>query len=369
MTVKKPEELKQVTEDMLAGLSATEELRKEILYRAASSMLEAEDPGYRGKGEKDTANRVKGEKDTGNRVKGEKGWLRFVPAMCCCLAVLICASVLIPKITETAKPDGPGFVQQDNMYDTESEENSEESFPVINDMVAGNYVVSEEKPVLASTKINTESMKVADRDSKAGIFMNTVPDAETAASGDLQLAIADGKFYRLTGDQFDIGSLKPDYEAGTVQFTADSNELIKNDIFNGSTFLKDGTKLWFIEGMNKSFVTAEYEGKNIVFERVSIENKGLLADEKFEDIIPDFDHVVSIEFSNRESITDAEKIREIGSLLKEYATMENSGAASTGEQMILVMDNGIRYQFILDGERICSCGTWVCPEFFEYLEK
>ena len=352
MTVKKPEELKQVTEDMLAGLSATEELRKKILYSAANSLLEQEDPGYRGKG-------VKG---TGNRVKGEKGWLRFVPAMCCCLAVLICASVLIPKITETAKPDGSGFAQQDNT-------DTEESFPVINDMVAGNYVVSEEKPVLASTKINTESMKVADRDPKAGIFLNAIPGGETAASAELQLVAADGKFYRLTGDVFEKGSLKLGDEAGEVTYSGEYTDLLENDLACGSTFLTDGTKLMFIEGMNKSFVTAEYEEKNVVFERVSIENKGLLAGEKLEDIIPDFDHVVTIEFSNRESITDAEKIREIGTLLKEYATMENSGAVSTGDQMILIMDNGIRYQFILDGERICSCGTWICPEFFEYLEK
>ena len=43
MTVKKPEELKQVTEDMLAGLSATDELKKKILYNAANNLLMQED--------------------------------------------------------------------------------------------------------------------------------------------------------------------------------------------------------------------------------------------------------------------------------------------------------------------------------------
>ena len=356
MTVKKPEELKQVTEDMLAGLSATEELRKKILYKAANSMLEAED------GKPSQALRASSPKEGARR---EKGWLRFVPAMCCCLAVLICASVLIPKITETAKPDGSGFVQQDNMYDTDTEE----SFPVINDMVAGNYVVSEEKPVLASTKINTESMKVADRDPKAGIFLNAIPGGETAASAELQLVAADGKFYRLTGDVFEKGSLKLGDEAGEVTYSGEYTDLLENDLACGSTFLTDGTKLMFIEGMNKSFVTAEYDGKYIVFERVSVENRGLLSGEKLEDIIPDFDHVIRIEFSDREDITDTDKIREIGNLLKEYTTMENSGAVSSGDQMILVMDNQIRYQFILDGERICSCGTWVCPELFELIAE
>lgn len=357
MTVKKPEELKQVTEDMLAGLSATDELKKKILYNAANNLLMQED--------------AKNNVQNNENKEIKKGWLRFVPAMCCCLAILICASVLIPKFTETAKPDDHGFMQineNDTNYDMNSEECEENNLPKINDMVAGNYVVSEEKPVLASTKINKESSSVKS-DSKSSIFMNTVPLAEKGASADLQLVSLEGKFYRLTSDMFLEGCFELGNEAGTVTFSGDYTEFLNNGKVNGSTFLKEGTKLSFIKGMNKSFVTAEYDGKYIVFERVSVENRGLLSGEKLEDIIPDFDHVIRIEFSDREDITDTDKIREIGNLLKEDTTMENSGAVSSGDQMILVMDNQIRYQFILDGERICSCGTWVCPELFELIAE
>ena len=34
----------------------------------------------------------------------------------------------------------------------------------------------------------------------------------------------------------------------------------------------------------------------------------------------------------------------------------------------LIADNGLVYQFTVKNDKIASCGTWSCPEFFEAFE-
>lgn len=325
MTVKRPEELKTVSDEVLAGLSATEDLKKKILYRAANQLLEKED----------------GKKQT----KKNANWLKAVPALCCCLALIVCGAVLIPKIGANNRTAGTDF-------------------PEIKDIAAGNYVVSTEMPIIASTKVNTGSRKIIS-EAGDGFFMNRVPGDQTSGQNSLQAISLDGRIYRLTSFQYDtdMPGLIP---VGEIKYSADYQELLRNDKETGSTFLQPGTVLYTVDGMNGAFVIAEYNGALIAFQRVSLENRGVLHGEQLTDLIPSFDHVISIGIDGK-TVTDPEVIAEIGRILKEYSVLEDNGAVSSGNKMLLELDNGMICQLILDGERICGCGTWTCVEFFEYI--
>lgn len=346
--MKKPEELRQVTEDVLGGLSATDELKKRILYNAANTMLETEE----------------GRKES--RKAG--GWMRAIPALCCCLVLVVCASVLIPKITSNQTLINESEEIPDTVNgDTVSADS--EAFPEIIDMAAGNYVVSPEQPVLASTKVGTSNRKVSSNPD-GGIFADRMPGAEAKAENPYLIVCNDGKFYRLTDDLFAENELAlSGSSVGKTAFKAGYSDVTGNANGNGSTCLPEGTALYTIEGMNSAFLAARVESGILVFQRISAENIGLLAGETLNDVIPSFDRVVAIDFSDRDSITDRNEILEIGSLLKEYAIPEDTTAGNGGEKMILNLDNGMRYQLTLDGGRICGCGTWLCPELFDKLGR
>ena len=56
------------------------------------------------------------------------------------------------------------------------------------------------------------------------------------------------------------------------------------------------------------------------------------------------------------------------SLLLNDATYESSGSLSAKQSLLIELDNGLVYQFTVKNDKIASCGTWSCPEFFEAFE-
>ena len=324
MTVKKPEELKQVTEELFSTLSATDEMKKKILYEASAIMLEKED---------------------GKKNSKHSFIKKLVPVICCCAILAVCSTVVISRINS-------GRPVQENV-------------PDIIDIAAGNSIPGQNNGMIASTKINTENQKIIS-ETENGFFENSLQ--ESTEETNLLLVAADGKYYRMTKDKFPINSIVTGDEVGETGSVCSYSELVNAGDACRSTFLAEGTKLYSIDGMNGAFIAAEMNDEMIVCQRISVENRGLLNNETFTDTIPSFKHVSSIEFSDRDKITDPENITKIGEILSEYTVLEDNGAFYNGKQMILHLDNGLKYLFVLDGERIYGCGTWICPELNEFLK-
>jgi len=79
-------------------------------------------------------------------------------------------------------------------------------------------------------------------------------------------------------------------------------------------------------------------------------------------------HVASIELSGVGTITDTSVCADLISLLLNDATYESSGSLSAKQSLLIELDNGLVYQFTVKNDKIASCGTWSCPEFFEAFE-
>lgn len=325
MTVKNPEELKQVTDAVLNGLTATNDLKAKIVYAAAQQ-------------------KTKPVKESGSSL------LRFVPVICCCLAVVVCLSALIPQMRNAT---------------TETT-----ILPAITDMPAGNIHTENGGTPRTGTLISSEGRGVSSGRGVAGIFSDKVPnqeDNQEEAASEPKVIVLDGRFYRLLDGLFDSDRLGISSTIATISLC--DSYLNLSDAKSGSTFLKEGTEIHSLDGMNGAFVAAEYGEGVCVFQRISLEQHGLLNDEKIQDILPNLSHAVSLELAGKGTITNPDDIRNLMALLCDNATAESNNPLNTGEYMILHLDNGLMYQFTLNQQRISFCGTWLCPEFMELLES
>ena len=314
MNVRKPEELKQVTDSVLSGLIATEELKSKIVYSAAQQKIKPE------------------------KVKNS-GFLRFVPALCCCLALIVCLCSLVPQMKSvTAKPD--------------------DFLPAITDRPAGNISPENEGNLRNGTELSPEGRKVTSETGKQGIFSDTVPE----------IVVLDGCFYQLINDVFNAEQLKLSTRIGKVD-VFDTFSTLSGGEKAGSTFLKEGTEVYSLDGMNHAFVATEDQGNIYVFQRVALEQHGLLANEKIQDVLPDPTHIVSMDLQEKGTITDCDTIGVMMDLLCKNAVSESNNPLNRGEYLILHLDNGLSYQMTVNQQRISFCGTWLCPEFTDMLDN
>ena len=120
---------------------------------------------------------------------------------------------------------------------------------------------------------------------------------------------------------------------------------------------------------NKAAVgTAEVDGQMRLFQRVSCNGNALKGSETLADVMHLSGHVASIELSGVGTITDTSVCADLISLLLNDATYESSGSLSAKQSLLIELDNGLVYQFTVKNDKIASCGTWSCPEFFEAFE-
>ena len=105
-----------------------------------------------------------------------------------------------------------------------------------------------------------------------------------------------------------------------------------------------------------------------LFQRVSFNGNALKGSETLADVMQLSGHVASIELSGVGTITDASVCADLISLLLNDATYESSGSLSAKQSLLIELDNGLVYQFTVKNDKIASCGTWSCPEFFEAFE-
>ena len=176
-----------------------------------------------------------------------------------------------------------------------------------------------------------------------------------------------GSYYRMMTSPRSVSSSLLGASLGTIaEYTTEPSLSGTNVILSNKAAV--GTEVYGISGMSSTFVAAEVDGQIRLFQRVSFNGNALKGSETLADVMQLSGHVASIELSGVGTITDTSVCADLISLLLNDATYESSGSLSAKQSLLIELDNGLVYQFTVKNDKIASCGTWSCPEFFEAFE-
>lgn len=176
-----------------------------------------------------------------------------------------------------------------------------------------------------------------------------------------------GSYYRMMTSPRSVSSSLLGASLGTIaEYMTEPSLSGTNVMLSNKAAV--GTEVYGISGMSSTFVAAEVDGQMRLFQRVSFNGNALKGSETLADVMQLSGHVASIELSGVGTITDTSVCADLISLLLNDATYESSGSLSAKQSLLIELDNGLVYQFTVKNDKIASCGTWSCPEFFEAFE-
>ena len=197
--------------------------------------------------------------------------------------------------------------------------------------------------------------------------INLALDFRQALIQGFPLIGVNGSYYRMMTSPRSVSSSLLGASLGTIaEYTTEPSLSGTNVMLSNKAAV--GTEVYGISGMSSTFVAAEVDGQMRLFQRVSFNGNALKGSETLADVMQLSGHVASIELSGVGTITDTSVCADLISLLLNDATYESSGSLSAKQSLLIELDNGLVYQFTVKNDKIASCGTWSCPEFFEAFE-
>lgn len=325
--MKRLEQLPEMTDDMLGGLHATQDLKKEILRDAKAAMQDGQ-PHYR--------NSAWESKKVNANARRQRSVLQRSLAMACMLIVLLGSVVGFPTLIGLDVKNKQGIVTTKMGADNLSNAQSQAL-----DLPQGSIVISQRSAP-----------------SYRGIW--------AAASGaNFPLICVEGRYYRLLTNPTSIGSDLLGKELGAVSTFTSEPALASGGVISNT--VAEGGKVYAVSGMNGAMVAAEVDGKMRVFQRVTFGGNALVGGEKLADTLK-ASKVVAMELTDVGTVTDAQKARELYEILISNASLSRSGASETGASLLIQLENGLALQLAVRDESVMACGTWTCPEFFEAFE-
>lgn len=326
--MKRLEQLPEMTNDMLGGLHATQDLKKEILRDAKAAMQDGK-AHYR--------NSAWESKKVNANTRRQRSVLQRSLAMACMLIVLLGSVVGFPALI------GMDVKNQQNIVTTkmgaEGELTNAQSQAL--DLPQGSIVISQRSAP-----------------SYRGIWA-------PANGANFPLVCVEGRYYRLLTNPTGIGKELLGKELGTVSTYTSEPALASGGVISNT--VSEGGKVYAVSGMSGAMVAAEVDGKMRVFQRVTFGGNALVGGEKLADTLK-ADKVVALELTGVGTVTDKNKARELYEALLSNASLARSGASETGSSLLIQLENGLVLQLAVRDESVMACGTWTCPEFFEAFE-
>lgn len=300
------DQLGTITDEMLAGLHADENMRMRI--RAA----------------------VRGEKAPRRR-------MRWAAAVCCAALALVCVGTSrlnggrAPLFTDTVR---------------------------IDTIAAGDGL-----PENARTVADLgEGARVRKASSAAESLFAT-------AEGDIPMVSVGGAVYRLLTQPEDAhASLKGERLGEVSAFTKEPSLSSAEQMQAGvSNVAPEGTQVYAVAGMDASTaVLAEVDGRLRLFQRVGYAGKGPGA-QSLEETFSVRGQVDSMELSGVGELSGEAADKAIAVLLDQAVL--TAADQTAGKQFLTVtLQNGLKLQLGVSGDTLCGCGGWSCPEFFEAFE-
>lgn len=182
--------------------------------------------------------------------------------------------------------------------------------------------------------------------------------------GSFPLIGVEGKYYRMLTSPRSVSSGLLGSSLGTVaEFTTEPS-LSGTDVIL-SNIAAQNSEVYTISGMGGTLVAAQVDGSYRLFQRVSFNGSALRGSESLADTLQIAGHIASMELSDVGTISDASTCESLFATLTSAASYESSGSISGKQSLLITLDSGLTVQLSVKNDKLAACGTWSCPEFFE----
>ncbi|MBQ9196934.1 MAG: hypothetical protein IJ157_06785 [Clostridia bacterium] len=320
--MKRLDNLPEITDQMLGGLHASQELKNDILRDAALASQ---------------GQTVRRSTPWQKRPAAKARVIRAVAALACAALVITGAVMAAPNLL--SRPDG-----QTSLIDTQAAGDVKPlsgGQSVALDMPRGSVVISQRS-----------------QPSYRGIW-------EAAQGGNFPLVCVDGRYYRLMSNPTALGSSLQGEALGAVDTYTSEPALVQGGIV--SNVVAQGETVYAVRGMANAAVAAPVNGEMRVFQRVSFGASALKGGETLASTLGS-SSVAALELTGVGTVTDAAKAQELYGILTSSAQLVRAGSGETAESLLIGLQNGLVLQMSVRDESLMACGTWSCPEFFEAFE-
>lgn len=300
--MKRLEQLPEITEKALGGLTAGQNLKLRIEKAAADPMPQRRTVGA------------------------------WVPALCCALVLAIALGVGIPTLTQLG----------DEL--------------LIASQPAGAPTAGTERSLLDLDN----NVTIRQRDTVPDY--RSIWAASNG--GSFPLIGIEGKYYRMLTSPASVSSNLLGECLGVIaEFTTEPS-LSGTDVILSNIASQNG-EVYAISGMGNTLVAAQVDGSYRLFQRVSFNGSALRGNEALADTLQIAGHITGMELSDVGTITDAATCETLFATLTSSASYESSGSVNGKQSLLISLDNGLIVQLSVKNDKLSACGTWSCPEFFE----
>lgn len=190
---------------------------------------------------------------------------------------------------------------------------------------------------------------------------------EAGENGNFPLIGVRGAYYRMLTTPADVDASLLGESLGTVaEFTTEPSLSGKEVILSNTAAC--GAEVYAVDGMGGTLIAAEVDGATRLFQRVSFNGNALQGRETLADTLQIAGHIVAMELSDVGVVTDSAVCETLFAALIDNASYDASGAITARQSLLIELDDGLTLQLAVRNDKLSACGTWSCPEFFEAFE-
>ena len=307
--------LSPVTDEMLAGLHADQQMKMRIRAAAEGKTRKAARPVQRA----------------------------FVPALCCAALAVVCVGAV--GLRGVSAPQTAQIAQ-------------------IETIAAGDAADSAATMMLRSTQ-------VADLGDHAKVTASAVKHTSLFAEGkdDIPLVAVDGAVYRMLTKPEDVSNSQLGDSLGDVALFNEQPSLASAEELSAglSNVAPKGAVIYSVKGLEKTtVVAAEVDGHMRLFQRVSYAGKGP-GKQSLEDTFSVRGKVKKLELSGVGTL-EGDTANVVMNVLLDNAALKAADMAAKKQSLTVTLQNGLKLQLGVSGDTLTGCGGWSCPEFFDAFE-
>ena len=301
-----------ITDEMLAGLHADQQMKARIRAAAASRQRARRMPVQRA----------------------------LAPALCCAALALVCVGAVnlrgVDRTPQTAK---------------------------IDTIAAGE----------GAAVMMLQSTQVADLGDNARVRTASAASGEESlfaqGQGDIPLVAVDGAVYRMLIRPQALSDALRGSELGRIALATDEPSLADSEAMRAglSNVAAEGAVVYGVRGLSgRTAVAVEVDGCLRVFQRVSYAGKGP-GGQSLEDTFDVRGKVKRLELSGVGAL-EGEAANSAMNVLLGSAVLKSADASGGRQTLTVTLDNGLKLQLGVSGDTVTGCGGWSCPEFFDAFE-
>lgn len=180
--------------------------------------------------------------------------------------------------------------------------------------------------------------------------------------GNFPLIRVNGAFYRLLNNPSSVDTNMLGTSLGSVEVFTQEPALDSSAALLSNT-ASAGTQVYQVADMQGSAIAAEVDGKLRVFQRVSFSGNALLGSESLPDTLRG--PIAGLQLSSVGTVTDAQEVSRLMSILLNDSSYQSSSTSTSDQALLIQYSNGIALQMSVRGNSLIACGTWNNPEFIE----